>query len=158
MSDAHALAELGVVTVAAPCESDWSAMRGDDRVRHCALCNLNVYNVEALTSFEVRDLMLRTEGRLCMRLFQRQDGTLITRDCPLGIAETWRQQTLRAKLLSPRVLVWSFIALFGTAQLVFSQWGDEIFARLNRRECSAPQVTNEQVTHTMGLIIKPARK
>ena len=59
-------------------------MAGDDRVRHCAECNLNVYNFAAMCSTEVEELMSNREGRLCARLYQRHDGTLITTDCPIG--------------------------------------------------------------------------
>jgi hypothetical protein len=153
----HVLAELGIVTVASPCQADWSAMRGDDRARHCALCNLNVYNVEGLTSFEVRSLFQRSEGRVCMRLFQREDGTLITKDCPvgaMGVGEAWRQQRLRAKLLSPKTLAWVTLAVLGTAQLVFSQWAE---ARFAGPACRLP-ARAERSTRSMGLVILPPQK
>jgi hypothetical protein len=59
-------------------------MAGDDRVRHCAECNLNVYNFAAMTSAEVEALVATTTGRLCGRLYQRADGTYLTKDCPEG--------------------------------------------------------------------------
>jgi hypothetical protein len=58
-------------------------MTGDDRVRFCNACNLNVYNFASMTSKEVRSLI--TNGRVCGRLYRRVDGTLITRDCPVGL-------------------------------------------------------------------------
>jgi len=57
-------------------------MQGDDRVRHCAECKLNVYNLAALTNAEVEELLANREGRLCLRLYQRRDGTFLTQDCP----------------------------------------------------------------------------
>jgi hypothetical protein len=60
-------------------------MAGDARVRHCTLCDLNVYNLSEMTRAEVPDLIARTEGRLCARLYRRADGTLLTRDCPTGL-------------------------------------------------------------------------
>jgi hypothetical protein len=79
--------ELGVVRLASPCKVKWSSMRGSDTVRHCGQCRLNVFNAEHLTSFQVRDLVLKAEGRVCMRFFRRFDGTLLTRDCPRGWAQ-----------------------------------------------------------------------
>jgi hypothetical protein len=70
--------------VASPCSESWDAMRGDDRVRFCGKCRLNVYNLSDLTEREVRELIRRKGGALCGRLFQRRDGTLLTRDCPAG--------------------------------------------------------------------------
>ena len=50
-------------------------------MRHCTLCDLNVYNFAELTREEIRAL-LTSEGRVCGRLYRRADGTLLTRDCP----------------------------------------------------------------------------
>jgi hypothetical protein len=56
-------------------------MAGDDRTRFCGKCQQHVYNVESLTPDEVRALVQRREGRVCVRLQLRSDGTVITRDC-----------------------------------------------------------------------------
>ena len=47
--------ELGVVRVARPCPASWAKMVGDDEVRFCALCGLNVYNLSALDADEARE-------------------------------------------------------------------------------------------------------
>jgi hypothetical protein len=60
-------------------------MAGDDRVRHCAECNRNVYNFAELTRAEIDELVATSEGRLCARLYRRADGTMITKDCPVGL-------------------------------------------------------------------------
>lgn len=77
--------DLQKLQVASPCYERWDRMKGDDRVRHCASCKLNVYNVKELTAAEVEALVMRTHGQLCMRLYRRWDGTLLTRDCPVGL-------------------------------------------------------------------------
>ena len=59
-------------------------MTGDERVRHCAECDLKVYNLTALNHAEIEQLVGSREGRLCVRLYKRRDGTMITRDCPVG--------------------------------------------------------------------------
>ncbi len=60
-------------------------MTGDDRVRFCSLCSLNVYNFAEMTQDEIGELLLRSEGRrVCGRLYRRADGTMLTRDCPTG--------------------------------------------------------------------------
>jgi hypothetical protein len=66
-------------------------MEGDERVRFCRQCNLHVYNVASLTSAEAGSLISRTEGRLCARLYRRADGTVLTRDCPVGLAAARRR-------------------------------------------------------------------
>ncbi len=57
-------------------------MAGDERVRFCPDCKLNVYNFSAMDSKEVEQLVFHHEGRLCGRYFQRSDGRMLTRDCP----------------------------------------------------------------------------
>jgi hypothetical protein len=60
-------------------------MTGDDRVRFCDLCNLHVYNLAELTRTEAESLIANSEGRICARLYRRSDGTVITKDCPVGL-------------------------------------------------------------------------
>jgi hypothetical protein len=78
--------DLQKLQVASPCYERWEKMQGDDRIRHCASCKLNVYNVQAMTAAEVQELVERRTGRLCLRLYRRWDGTVLTRDCPVGVA------------------------------------------------------------------------
>src|SRR3954447_1868937 len=85
---------LGNLRIAAPCRTSWEGMAGDERVRHCTLCGLHVYNFAEMTRAEVRDLLARTEGRVCARLYRRADGTVLTRDCPTGL-RAMRQRASR---------------------------------------------------------------
>jgi len=83
---------LDFIDVAAPCPVSWAEMTGDDRVRHCSICQQSVYNLSALTRDAAEDLVRRTEGRLCVRFFCREDGTVMTRDCPVGHLRAVRRQ------------------------------------------------------------------
>ena len=76
---------LDVIEVANPCPADWNQMRGSDRVRFCKHCQLNVYNLSAMTREAAEDLVNRREGRLCVGFYRRQDGTVITSDCGGGL-------------------------------------------------------------------------
>jgi hypothetical protein len=60
-------------------------MTGDDRARLCEECNLRVYNIPEMTRTEAEALIANTEGRICARLYRRFDGTIITKDCPVGL-------------------------------------------------------------------------
>jgi hypothetical protein len=73
------------IRIASPCSADWNTMIGDDRVRHCGQCNLNVYNLSAMSGSEAHDLVAEHEGRLCVRFYHRKDGTVLTRNCPVGL-------------------------------------------------------------------------
>ena len=73
------------IRVASPCPADWNTMAGDDRIRHCSECNLNVYNLSAMTEREVQRLIANSQGRVCGRFYRRADGTILTQDCPRGL-------------------------------------------------------------------------
>jgi len=83
--------QIDVLRIATPCSASWERMAGDERVRHCTLCSLNVYNFAEMTRDEIRDLLVRTEGRVCARLYRSADGTVLTRDCPRGLSELRRR-------------------------------------------------------------------
>jgi len=76
---------LDVIQVASPCDVPWESMAGDNRVRHCKQCSLNVYNLSELTRDDAEQLLQQHTGRLCVRYFKRHDGTVITQDCPVGL-------------------------------------------------------------------------
>jgi hypothetical protein len=84
--------DLDAIQVAKPCPADWEAMEGDDRVRFCGQCRLNVYDLSALTSDEARALLEKSEGRVCVRFFRRRDGRILTRDCPVGVRTVRRRR------------------------------------------------------------------
>lgn len=73
---------LDEIRIATPCSTSWDEMPGDDQVRFCGLCSRSVYNIQAMTSDEAAALIEGREGRLCLRVFRRSDGTVVTADCP----------------------------------------------------------------------------
>src|SRR5206468_3883776 len=84
------------IRVASPCPARWADMAGDDRARFCAQCQKHVYNLSEMTAEDASDLIRAKEGKLCVRFYQRADGTVLTADCPVGAAAVWR----RAKRLT----------------------------------------------------------
>jgi hypothetical protein len=79
---------LDRVRVAAPCSASWQNMipvADGNRIRFCGECSLNVYNISAMTRAEAETLLREHEGRLCIKLFKRSDGTVLTSDCPVGL-------------------------------------------------------------------------
>lgn len=71
--------------VATPCPVTWDTMEGDDLKRFCDMCSLNVYNISEMTRAEAIELMSNAEGRICGKIYRRADGTVITKDCPVGL-------------------------------------------------------------------------
>jgi hypothetical protein len=59
-------------------------MPGDDRVRHCPQCHLDVYNFSEMSKREIAELLKARSGRLCARFYQRADGTMLERSCKAG--------------------------------------------------------------------------
>jgi hypothetical protein len=76
---------LSNVRVAVPCRADWERMRGNERVRFCDQCSMNVYNLSNMTRKDAEALILSTEGRLCVRYYHRVDGSILTDNCPVGL-------------------------------------------------------------------------
>ncbi len=72
--------------IAKPCQADWYDMKGTPGVRHCASCKLNVYNLSWMTSEEPEELLRDAKERVCVRFYRRADGTILIRDCPVGLA------------------------------------------------------------------------
>jgi hypothetical protein len=106
--------QIGSLRIAVPCQSSWEGMAGDERVRHCTLCSLNVYNFAEMTRDEVRELLVRTEGRVCARLYRRADGTVLTRDCPTGLRALRRRASRVAAALIAALLTLPSLAFGGT--------------------------------------------
>src|SRR5688572_25672377 len=94
---------LDQIQIAKPCPANWDEMKGDDAVRHCSLCRLNVYNFSEMRESEVEKLLANSTGRVCGRLYRRQDGTIITKDCPRGV------RALRLKAVKQFALAASFV-------------------------------------------------
>ena len=88
-------------------------MAGDERTRFCDLCKLNVHNIAALTASEVEELVIETQGRLCGKIYQRADGTILTKDCPVGL------RTHRRRVAGFAGAV--FAAVLGAVGLTYAQ-------------------------------------
>jgi hypothetical protein len=119
------------VLIAAPCSEKWEAMTpvpGNERQRHCASCKLNVYDTRKLTEGELEALLRRSEGRVCGRVYTRADGTVLTKDCPRGLALV-RKRALAAVTMAVTLL----LAAVGFA-----------FFRSKGKACAAPSDEQDQ--------------
>src|SRR5262245_9088737 len=121
--------DLDRVTVASPCPMAWDDMAGDDRIRFCSQCNLNVYNISAMAKLEAESFIANTEGRICAKFYRRADGTILTQDCPVGL------RALRKKVSRATATAFSaLISLFG---------GSAFFAQQPKKE------TNVNIERTL---------
>ena len=51
------------------------------RARHCRRCDRNVYDVSTMTREEAESFIATSEGEVCLRLYRRPDGRLVTAEC-----------------------------------------------------------------------------
>ncbi len=79
--------DINSLKVAKPCHVGWESMSGDEKIRHCNACQLNVYNISEMTKNEVTSLIKNSNERLCGKIYKRNDGTVITKDCPIGLRD-----------------------------------------------------------------------
>lgn len=75
---------LSNIKIASPCSANWDEMVGNEHQRFCGDCQLNVYNLSGMSQREAENLLLNSENRLCVRFYRRADGTILTKDCPIG--------------------------------------------------------------------------
>jgi hypothetical protein len=150
--------DLDRVRIASPCKADWNEMSGDERSRHCRECKLNVYNVAGLTKKEAEALLEKAAAgqRVCLRLSRRADGTIITKDCPVGV-KLARRLKIRAAALRLSATT-AFLWLFGIAQpSTARELMGKIAAPTNSYQQAAPVNNNldPDTEETMGDIAEP---
>ncbi len=99
---------LDKIKIASPCPADWNKMYGDERSRFCSDCKLNVYNLSDMTKQEAENFLINSEGRVCISFYKRKDGTVLTKDCPLG----WQKLKRKVSRVSTAIIASAF-GLFG---------------------------------------------
>jgi hypothetical protein len=59
--------------------------RGTGRARYCWRCGRDVYDIATLSPADARAVMGLADGAPCPALYVRRDGTVMKRDCPVGV-------------------------------------------------------------------------
>jgi hypothetical protein len=110
------------------------------------MCRLNVFNLSGMTREEAEALIRSKEGRLCVRFFKRDDGTVLTQDCPVGFPARARR-SLAVALASVSALA-SAVTL-GAFGYLWEQ---------NQVKSTVEPIQRPPVEHLMGKIaIRPNR-
>jgi hypothetical protein len=112
---------LEQIRIASPCNAAWEEMDGDQRSRFCKQCELNVHNISDMSREEAESFLMEATGRVCVRMYRRADGTILTQDCPVGV---------RAFRVRVGQMVASAVAMFGVlvcsvSYAAFGQRGKE---------------------------------
>jgi hypothetical protein len=127
------------VRIASPCPASWEQMAGDDRVRHCSLCHQSVYDLSSMTGAEVARFLGAHDEDVCVRLYRRADGTVMTRDCPRGV---------RARVTA--LVTW--VALAGLSLLGFFLFrGWEFHGQHGEDSAAGPAAACDQGVDGQGL-------
>lgn len=102
------------VTIKTPCSVGWENMEGDEKVRFCGKCKLNVHNLSNMSEKEAASVIANKNDKLCVFIARRQDGTVITDNCPVKLQVI--RNRIRAYAASALIsLTWSW-ALGASAQ------------------------------------------
>lgn len=133
---------LNDVKVASPCSVPWDSMSGDDRIRHCGQCQMNVYNLSGMTTQDAEQLLgSASQGRMCIRFYRRKDGTIMTDDCPVALKKI--RDRIRA--------AWVTSVLFVAGLMIGPIAAQQMFG--------APMATaGEMVPRTMRVIDESVRR
>jgi len=140
---------LDNIRIASPCNADWNQMYDDDRKRFCGDCKLNVYDLSDMTRQEAENLLFMSEGRLCVRFFRRADGTVLTKNCPVG----WKA----VKARSVRIATAAFSVIVGFVSGWLSLWSvDRGISRIGIENVPAIQDDGEELRTlpTVGQLVE----
>jgi hypothetical protein len=103
------------VVITLPCKMRWDEMQGDDKVRFCDQCQLNVHNISSMTTPEARNVLKRRQNeRTCVFMYRDANGKIAVDNCPTML----RQMRLRVNICATALLLtltWS-IAVTASGQ------------------------------------------
>ncbi len=125
--------------IASPCHIGWENMTGTDRARFCQSCKLNVYNISALKHAEIEKLIIKTDGRICGRIYRRMNGTVLTKDCPVGLVNIRKRS---AKFVGA-----IFASILSLVSINFAQKNDN-----KHEKTGSAQITRNQIVDEKSLI------
>lgn len=145
---------LDMIKVASPCNVSWETMKGDDQVRFCGQCQLNVYNLSTMNLDQISSLLEKKEGRTCVRFYRRADGTVITDDCPVGLRRVRRKMALVATAVAG-LFATVGTGMFTTRGAMARTLRDSALGRVAMFRAIADWMEPERVPVAMGMMVMP---
>lgn len=67
------------LAVKSPCSQNWDSMVGNDRVRFCEHCSVQVHNISEMTRARAFRLANKSQGRICVRYYLGPSGAIATK-------------------------------------------------------------------------------
>lgn len=134
------------VRIAAPCGESWEKMTGTDQVRSCAGCKMNVYNISEMSESAAKQLLETHEGRLCVRYYERADGTVMTKDCSVGVR---RRRNRRMRLAAAVAGILSSLGLGAKVRAATATSGAPTVVETIKTSCIDPSL--DYLSHKFDL-------
>ena len=107
---------LESIQIASPCTASWNKMIGDDRARFCTHCQKDVFNLSAMPKDEAESFIQTRTAEVCVRLYKRTDGTVLTSDCPVGVKRKRRRKAAVAAVGGGLLAAGAFLAAYTRAR------------------------------------------
>ncbi len=99
-----------LLRIASPCSVDWDSMIGNDRVRFCEHCQLTVHNIDFASRKQIKRLIARSRGRLCVNYLARAPQKPPT---PILVKIGRRTSVIAASAFSATLSISSAVAASG---------------------------------------------
>lgn len=134
----------------------WQAMKGNEQVRFCAECQLNVYNLSGMTRKQAEAIVRQTEGRICARFYRRADGTILTRDCPVGLRALRRRAVKIAGATATALMSFCLTAMGQTKSTVCELDSSKTPVKITKRKGAAQDsfaTISGKLTDQVGAVI-----
>lgn len=141
---------LNRLQIASPCPASWAEMSGDERARFCATCDKHVYDFSKMTAAEGIALIREKEGQVCVRLWRRADGTVITMDCPIGAKRVVRRSSCRFPLLAMSLIAGTCLEIGCSLRKPVPISVPESKAALQGRSACNPEGKTEKLQVVVG--------
>lgn len=108
---------LDSIKIESPCTESWEEMTGDDRRRHCEICNHSVESISEMTRAEAAKLVEKKgENRLCLRYRVTPFGDIIFKPETSPLTFVWQRVSL---------LVATIMTIFGLSSPLSAECNNE---------------------------------
>src|SRR5215471_12371957 len=80
--------------ISSPCTEDWDSMAGNDQIRFCSHCQRSVHDFSQLTRKQIKKLVAKSKGRLCVKY------SAVTAPPPISPAQTLYKLGRRTSMIA----------------------------------------------------------
>jgi hypothetical protein len=126
----RALPLLESIQIASPCTAKWDEMVGDERARFCSHCQKDVFNLSAMPRDEAESFMRKRTSDVCVRLYKRADGTVLTSDCPVGVKRKRRRKAAFAAVGGGLLAAGAFLRMASAPTASESNADDQVMGKM----------------------------